>query len=78
MGAVTLAQAPGRQDLPRKIWGRRWPPRRWKIGGGGKSGGGGRRSSLVRQEADLGAEAPPSGLARAATAVFRGKGGEEL
>ena len=25
-----------------------------------------------------GAEAPPSGLARAATAVFRGKGGEEL
>jgi len=36
------------------------------------------RSSLVRQEADLGEEAPPSGLARAATAVFRGKGGEEL
>ena len=78
MGTVTLAQSLGRQDLPRKIWGQRRPPRRWKRGGGGRSGGGGRRSSLVRQKADLGAKAPSSGLARAATAIFRGKGGEEL
>jgi len=41
-------------------------------------GGGRRDGGREEGEADLGAEAPPSGLARAATAVFRGKGGEEL